>query len=37
MDDLEVIRFLAMDIITSPEYHASPQKKSPFFRSTFTD
>lgn len=32
MDDLEVIRFLAMDIITSSAYHAFPSKKSPFFR-----
>lgn len=31
MDDLEVIRFLAMDIITNPDYHAFSQKKSPFF------
>ena len=31
MDDLEVIRFLAMDIITNPAYHAFPPKKSPFF------
>ena len=31
MDDLEVIRFLAMDIITNLAYHAFPQKKRPFF------
>jgi len=31
MDDLEVIRFLAMDIITNSAYHALSQKKSPFF------
>jgi len=31
MDDLEVIRFLAMDIITNPAYHASSRKKSTFF------
>lgn len=36
MDDLEVIRFLAMDIITNSGYHAFPQKKSPFFRKPFT-
>jgi len=24
MDDLEVIRFLAMDIITNSDYHAFP-------------
>jgi hypothetical protein len=37
MDDLEVIRFLAMDIITNPAYHAFPQKKSPFLPDPFTD
>jgi|SRR5690242_8435863 hypothetical protein len=37
MDDLEVIRFLAMDIITNPDYHVFPQKKSPFFARLFTD
>jgi hypothetical protein len=31
MDDFEVIRFLAMDIITDSAYHAFRQKKSPFF------
>ena len=36
MDDLEVIRFLAMDIITNSGYHAFPRKKSPFFRKPFT-
>lgn len=30
MDDLEVIRFLAMDIIRGPDYHAFAQKKSSF-------
>ena len=30
-DDLAVIRFLAMDIITNSAYHAFPQEKSPFF------
>lgn len=37
MDDLEVIRFLAMDIITNPAYHAFSQKKSPFLAKPFTD
>lgn len=32
MDDLEIIRFLAMDIITHPAYHGFSQKKSPFSR-----
>ena len=32
MDDLEVIRFLAMDIITNSDYHAFSCKKSPFLR-----
>jgi len=31
MDDLDVIRFFAMDIITNSEYHASSRRKSPFF------
>jgi len=35
MDDLEVIRFLAMDIITKSAYHAFPQKKSPFLPSVY--
>ena len=30
MDDLEVIRFLAMDIITNSDYHAFTQEKSHF-------
>jgi hypothetical protein len=30
MDDLEVIRFLAMDIITTSAYHAFFRKQSPF-------
>lgn len=37
MDDLDVIRFSAMDIITNPAYHAFCQKKSPFFGRPFTD
>jgi hypothetical protein len=32
MDDLEIIRFVAMDVITNPAYHAFSQKKRPFCR-----
>lgn len=35
MDDLEVIRFLAMDIITKSDYHAFPRKKRHFLRSVY--
>jgi hypothetical protein len=31
MDDIEVIRFVAMDIITKAAYHAFSHKKSLFF------
>jgi len=31
LDDLPVIRFVAMDIFTASGYHASLLKKSPFF------
>jgi len=30
MDDLDVIRFVAMDNITTLGYHAGPRKKSLF-------
>jgi hypothetical protein len=36
MDDFEVIRFVAMVIITNSAYHASSPKKRPFFRAPFT-
>jgi len=36
MGDLEVIRFVAMDIITKTSYHASGRMKRPFSR-PFTD
>ena len=32
MDDFEVIRFVAMDVITNSVYHAFSQKKRPFCR-----
>ncbi len=31
MDDLDVIRFAAMDIMTNPPYHAPSRRKSQFF------
>ncbi len=30
MDDLDLIRFVAMDIITDPAYHTPSWKKSQF-------
>jgi hypothetical protein len=35
MDDLDVIRFVAMDIITDSPYHAFPGVKSPIFQTLY--
>ncbi len=37
MDDLEVIRFVAMVVITNSAYHAFSGKKSTFLASPFTN